>query len=174
MAENKDDKNNKERKKLKIKELETDVLIIGGGTAGCYAAITLGKNSNLSVIVAEKANIKRSGCLAAGINAINAYNVKGRVPQDYVDYAAKDANGIVRHDLLITAANRFNEITAEVEKLGLVILKDENGEYVARGNRNIKINGENFKPILADAVKKTKNVKVLNTLNMTDLLVKDG
>ena len=163
-----------ENKKLKIKELETDVLIVGGGTAGCYAALTLSRNSNLSVIVAEKANIKRSGCLAAGINAINAYNVKGRVPQDYVDYAEKDANGIVRHDLLLTAANRFNEITADVEKLGLVILKDENGEYVARGNRNIKINGENFKPILANAVNKAKNVKVINTLNITDLLTKDG
>ena len=176
MEENKDDKskNNKENKKLKIKELETDVLIIGGGTAGCYAALTLSRNSNLSVIVAEKANIKRSGCLAAGINAINAYNVKGRVPQDYVDYAEKDANGIVRHDLLLTAANRFNEITADVEKLGLVILKDKNGEYVARGNRNIKINGENFKPILANAVNKAKNVKVINTLNITDLLTKDG
>ena len=176
MEENKDDKskNNKENKKLKIKELETDVLIVGGGTAGCYAALTLSRNSNLSVIVAEKANIKRSGCLAAGINAINAYNVKGRVPQDYVDYAEKDANGIVRHDLLLTAANRFNEITADVEKLGLVILKDKNGEYVARGNRNIKINGENFKPILANAVNKAKNVKVINTLNITDLLTKDG
>ena len=176
MEENKDDKskNNKENKKLKIKELETDVLIIGGGTAGCYAALTLSRNSNLSVIVAEKANIKRSGCLAAGINAINAYNVKGRVPQDYVDYAEKDANGIVRHDLLLTAANRFNEITADVEKLGLVILKDENGEYVARGNRNIKINGENFKPILANALNKEKNVKIINTLNITDLLAKDG
>ena len=169
MAEN---KNN--RKRLKVKELETDVLIIGGGTAGCYAALTLSRNSDLSAIVAEKANIKRSGCLAAGINAINAYNVKGRVPQDYVDYAEKDANGIVRHDLLLTAANRFNEITADVEKLGLVILKDENGEYVARGNRNIKINGENFKPILVNAVNKAKNVKVINTLNITDLLTKDG
>ena len=169
MAENKDN-----RERLKVKELKTDVLIIGGGTAGCYAALTLSRNSDLSVIVAEKANIKRSGCLAAGINAINAYNVKGRAPQDYVDYAEKDANGIVRHDLLLTAANRFNEITANVEKLGLVILKDENGEYVARGNRNIKINGENFKPILANAVNKAKNVKIINTLNITDLLVKDG
>ena len=64
MAENKEIKNNgnekesKKRENLKIKELETDVLIIGGGTAGCYAAITIGKNSDLSVIVAEKANIK--------------------------------------------------------------------------------------------------------------------
>ena len=159
---------------LKIKELETDVLIIGGGTAGCYAAVTISKNSDLSVLVAEKANIKRSGCLAAGINAINAYNVKGRVPQDYVDYTIKDANGIVRKDLVLTAANRFNEITAEVEKLGLVILKDANGEYVNRGNRNIKINGENFKPILANAVKKSKNVKVLNTVNITDLITENG
>ena len=159
---------------LKVKELETDVLIIGGGTAGCYAAVTISKNSDLSVLVVEKANIKRSGCLAAGINAINAYNVKGRVPQDYVDYTIKDANGIVRKDLVLTAANRFNEITAEVEKLGLVILKDENGEYVNRGNRNIKINGENFKPILANAVKKSKNVKVLNTVNITDLITENG
>ena len=159
---------------LKIKELETDVLIIGGGTAGCYAAVTISKNSDLSVLVVEKANIKRSGCLAAGINAINAYNVKGRVPQDYVDYTIKDANGIVRKDLVLTAANRFNEITAEVEKLGLVILKDKNGEYVNRGNRNIKINGENFKPILANAVKKSKNVKVLNTVNITDLITENG
>lgn len=159
---------------LKVKELETDVLIIGGGTAGCYAAVTISKNSDLSVLVVEKANIKRSGCLAAGINAINAYNVKGRVPQDYVDYTIKDANGIVRKDLVLTAANRFNEITAEVEKLGLVILKNANGEYVNRGNRNIKINGENFKPILANAVKKSKNVKVLNTVNITDLITENG
>ena len=159
---------------LKVKKLETDVLIIGGGTAGCYAAVTISRNSDLSVLVVEKANIKRSGCLAAGINAINAYNVKGRVPQDYVDYTIKDANGIVRKDLVLTAANRFNEITAEVEKLGLVILKDANGEYVNRGNRNIKINGENFKPILANAVKKSKNVKVLNTVNITDLITENG
>ena len=159
---------------LKVKELETDVLIIGGGTAGCYAAVTISKNSDLSVLVVEKANIKRSGCLAAGINAINAYNVKGRVPKDYVDYTIKDANGIVRKDLVLTAANRFNEIAAEVEKLGLVILKDANGEYVNRGNRNIKINGENFKPILANAVKKSKNVKVLNTVNITDLITENG
>mgnify|MGYP007132864316 FL=1 len=49
----------------------------------------------------RKANIKRSGCLAAGVNAINAYIVKGRKPEDYVDYAKKDADGIVREDLLI-------------------------------------------------------------------------
>ncbi len=160
--------------KLETKEINTDVLIIGGGTAGCYAALTLSEKSNLSVLIAEKANIKRSGCLAAGVNAINAYIVKGRKPEDYVDYATNDANGIVRYDLLLSAAKRFNSCTKKMEELGLVILKDENGDYVARGNRNIKINGENFKPILAKAVENAKNVDVLNFVNITDLLVKDG
>lgn len=160
--------------KLETKIINTDVLIIGGGTAGCYAALTLSEKSNLSVLIAEKANIKRSGCLAAGVNAINAYIVKGKKPEDYVDYATKDANEIVRHDLLLSAAKRFNSCTEKMEELGLVILKDKNGDYVARGNRNIKINGENFKPILAKAVDNAKNVDVLNFVNITDLLVKDG
>ena len=95
-------------KPLQVKHLHTDVLIIGGGTAGCYAALTISRNSGLNILVAEKANIKRSGCLAAGVNAINAYIVKGRRPQDYVDYATKDAAGIVRNDLLLTAAEEFN------------------------------------------------------------------
>ena len=64
------------------KVLSTDVLIIGGGTAGCYAAITLGQKKDVNVLIVEKANIKRSGCLAAGVNAINAYITEGHVPQD--------------------------------------------------------------------------------------------
>lgn len=156
------------------KILHTDILIIGGGTAGCYAALTIREKSDYSVIIAEKANIKRSGCLAAGVNAINAYIVKGRKPEDYVDYAKKDADGIVREDLLITMSEGLNRVTAKMESLGLVILKDENGEYVARGNRNIKINGENMKPLLAAAVEKLKDVTVINRINITDYIVEDN
>ena len=156
------------------KILHTDILIIGGGTAGCYAALTIREKSDYSVIIAEKANIKRSGCLAAGVNAINAYIVKGRKPEDYVDYAKKDADGIVREDLLMTMSEGLNRVTAKMESLGLVILKDENGEYVARGNRNIKINGENMKPLLAAAVENLKDVTVINRINITDYIVEDN
>lgn len=159
---------------MKNRIIDTDVLIIGGGTAGCFAGITLGKKKDLDVLIVEKANIVRSGCLAAGVNAINAYITKGRIPQDYVDYCKKDADGIVREDLLLSMSERLNHVTKIMEDLGLVILKDENGEYVARGNRNIKINGENIKPILADAVKKQDNVTVINHLNITDFIVENN
>lgn len=159
---------------MKTEKISTDVLIIGGGTAGCYAALTISENSDKKVLICEKAHIKRSGCLAAGVNALNAYIVEGRKPQDYVDYAKKDADGIVREDLLLTMSERLNEVTDRLERLGLVILKDENGKYVTRGNRNLKINGENIKPILADAVEKAKNVTVLNRVNIFDYSVKDN
>lgn len=159
---------------MKTEKISTDVLIIGGGTAGCYAALTVSENSDKKVLICEKAHIKRSGCLAAGVNALNAYIVEGRKPQDYVDYAKKDADGIVREDLLLTMSEKLNEVTDRLEKLGLVILKDENGKYVTRGNRNLKINGENIKPILADAVEKAKNVTVLNRVNIFDHSVKEN
>lgn len=159
---------------MKTEKISTDVLIIGGGTAGCYAALTISENSDKKVLICEKAHIKRSGCLAAGVNALNAYIVEGRKPQDYVDYAKKDADGIVREDLLLTMSEKLNEVTDRLEKLGLVILKDKNGKYVTRGNRNLKINGENIKPILADAVEKAKNVAVLNRVNIFDYSVKDN
>ena len=173
---------------MKIERLKTDLLIIGGGTAGCYAAITAAgirdaagnkgtsnvegnKGADIKILIVEKANIKRSGCLAAGVNALNAYITEGRTPKDYVEYAKKDADGIVREDLLYSISEKFNEVTAHLEKLGLVILKDKDGKYVTRGNRNIKINGENIKPILAKAVKELPNVTVLNHVNIFDFSV---
>lgn len=162
------------KKKLKVEKIETDLLIIGGGTAGCYAAITAAESSDLSILIVEKANIKRSGCLAAGVNAINAYITKGRKPSDYVEYAKKDADNIVREDLLLTMAQGLNKVTENMENMGLVILKDENGEYVSRGNRNIKINGENIKVILSQKIKKLSNVSVMNHVNVTDYIVKDN
>lgn len=156
---------------MKTERIKTDILIIGGGTAGCYAAMTIAEHSDAKVLICEKAHIKRSGCLAAGVNALNAYITEGRTPQDYVDYAKKDADGIVREDLLLTMSERLNAVTEKLEQLGLVILKDENGKYVTRGNRNLKINGENIKPILAAAVEKLPNVTVLNHVNITDFAV---
>jgi adenylylsulfate reductase, subunit A len=161
--------------KLEPKILETDVLIIGGGTAGCYAALTIAEESNSTrVIIADKAHIKRSGCLAAGVNALNAYIVKGETPESYFEYVKKDAEGLVREDLVYSMSQGLNRVTHKMESLGLVILKDSNGEYVSRGRRNIKINGENIKPILADAVQKFKNIQVLNRVNITDYILKNN
>jgi adenylylsulfate reductase subunit A len=151
--------------------VNTDVLIVGGGTAGCFAARTLGARGDVNVLVVDKAAIERSGCLAAGVNAINAYITRGRTPEFYADYAMNDANGIARWDLLISMSERLNDCAEALEDEGLVFLKDAQGRYAERGTRNVKINGENIKPLLARAARRQANVHVLERVNVTDLLV---
>ena len=151
---------------------ETDLLIVGGGAAGCYAAITAARNDpNLKITILEKANIKRSGCLAAGVNALNAYISDDYSPEEYLEYVRWDAEKIVRDDLVLSMSRRFNQVAEDLENMGLVILKDEKGRYVSRGKRNIKINGENIKPILSREARRYANVEVFNHVNVTDLVV---
>ncbi|MBP5604340.1 MAG: adenylyl-sulfate reductase subunit alpha, partial [Ruminiclostridium sp.] len=158
---------------MKTEKIKTDILIIGGGTAGCYAAVVAAENSGKQILICEKAHVKRSGCLAAGVNALNAYITEGRTPQDYTDYCIKDAAGIAREDLLLTMSQKLNSVTERLEKEGIVILKDEQGKYVTRGNRNIKINGENIKPLLAGMAERQTNVRILNRVNIIDIDVTD-
>lgn len=156
------------------KNFSGDVLIIGGGAAGLFAAIRLSElNPETKILVVDKADIRRSGCLAAGVNALNAYIGKGHTPEDYAEYAFNDAHGIADKNLLLTMARRLNRVTRKIESLGLVVEKDSAGNYVERGWRNVKINGENLKPILADAVRKLPNATIFNHVNITDFLL-DG
>ena len=149
--------------------------MIGGGTAGCYAAITAARQSpETSILLVEKADIRRSGCLAAGVNALNAYLPAGRTAEDYLDYVRQDAEGIVRDDLVLSMAAGFNAAAADLENMGLVIQKDERGAYAVRGRWNIRINGENIKPILAAEVRQYPNITVLNHVNVTEFLTAAG
>ncbi len=156
---------------MEIIKLSTDILIIGGGTAGCQAAIHAKElNLDLDVVVLEKAGIKRSGCLAAGVNAINAYLTEGETPESYVDFVKKESHGLIREDLTLSIGKRLNSMSEKLESYGLVFLKDEHGKYVARGKRSVKINGENIKPILANRTYES-GTRVLNKVIATDYIV---
>jgi len=157
-----------------MKEINTDLLIIGGGTAGCYAAVEAKeKDPSLKVTIFEKGHIDRSGCLAAGMNAINAYINPGETVESFVKYVRYDARGLIREDLVSSVGEELNKAVKKVESWGLPILKDEEGEYQARGRWNIKINGESLKPILADAARKS-GAEIYNRVIVTNLLTKNG
>lgn len=159
---------------VKIVRLATDVAIIGGGTAGCFAAVTIKEtNPQIGVVVVEKAHVKRSGCLAAGVNAINAYLNPGETPQTYLDYVKNDSAGLVRDDLVYTIGERLNRVTEKLESWGLPFRKDESGRYIPRGKRNVEINGESIKPVLAAALDKS-GARVLNRTAAVDYIISGG
>lgn len=164
---------------MKISDIEevevvADIIIIGGGAAGCQAAIRAKElNPDLKVVIVEKAGIERSGCLAAGVNAINAYLNEGETPESFVKYVAKESSGLIREDLVYTIAERLNLMSEKLEKYGLIFKKTPEGKYEPRGRASVKINGENIKPVLADAVRKSGTV-VYNKVNCIELINENG
>ncbi|WP_027719276.1 adenylyl-sulfate reductase subunit alpha [Desulfovirgula thermocuniculi] len=153
--------------------IETDILIIGAGNAGCYAAIEAKRRRpDLRVTLMEKAHIDRSGCLAAGMDAINTYIKKNETIESFVRWSRAQAGGLLREDLTITMAELLNQAIEEWEEWGLPIKKDENGEYLARGRWDIAIQGSEMKVILAEKVREY-GCEVLNRVVATNYLL-DG
>ena len=150
--------------------LETDLLIIGGGAAGCAAAIEAReKNPDIRIVIMEKAQIERSGCLSSGINAINAYITDDETPESYLSYVKKDSHGLIRDDLVYTIACGVNQATARLESWGVSIIK-EGGKPLQKGPRSILIKGENIKPIHAKKVKESQ-ITVLNRVTATNYMI---
>ena len=122
----------------------------------------------LRVVVMEKAHVYRSGCLAAGISALNAYLHQGETPESFLRYVVRDTVGIVRDDLTLTMAAELNEQVRRVESWGLPIPKDERGRPLKRGRGSIKIFGERIKPILGKQAE-ASGATILNRVNATAL-----
>ncbi len=145
----------------KVKHITTDILIIGGGTAGCMAAIfARQKAPQVDVTIFEKAHINRSGCLAMGLNAVNAYLVDS-TPEDYLRYVLKDNYDVLRSDLVLSIGKRLNRMTRLLEEFGVPLPRGEDGKYIPRSARSIVMLGEHLKPILAQTVQ-AQGVKVFN------------
>lgn len=153
-----------------INRIDTDILIIGGGAAGCAAAIEARENDpQARIIIMEKAQIERSGCLSSGINAINAYITENQTPETYLQYVKKDSHGLIRDDLVYSIAREVNKATARVESWGLPIMR-EKGKPLQKGPRSIRIKGESIKPILARKVKDSR-ITVLNRVTATNYML---
>ncbi len=97
--------------------VETDILIVGGGNAGCFAAIEAkSKDPSLRVTIMEKAHISRSGATAAGMDAINTYirTDRGETPESLVRWSrAQVGGGPIREDLALSNAEILNEVRGD-------------------------------------------------------------
>ena len=154
--------------------VETYLLIVGGGNAGCFSAIEAKKiNPKLRVTIMEKAHISRSGATAAGMDAINTYIPEGKTPEDLVRWSRSQVGGgPIREDLALSNARELNESVEDLERWGLPILRDEDGKAQYRGGWDISIHGEQLKPIMAEKALEM-GADVYNRVVATSLLM-DG
>ncbi len=142
-----------------VETVECDVLVVGGGMAGCGAAFEAAqwaRPRGLRVCLVEKAAIERSGAVAMGLSAINCYmgmRWNENQPEDFVRMVRQDLMGLSREDLVYDLARHVDSSVHLFEEWGLPIFKTPEGKYKREGRWQIMIHGESYKPIVAEAAK---------------------
>ena len=152
--------------KFKTHYEDCDILVVGGGMAGTGATFESRYwGRDMKIICAEKANIDRSGAVAQGLYAINCYmgmQWDENQPEDHVRYARNDLMGMVSEDLADDMARHVVSCVHMFEEWGLPLMRNEKtGQYQREGKWQIMIHGESYKPIVAEAAKKSAD-KIYN------------
>ena len=112
-------------------QVDCDILVVGGGTAGPMAAYKAKrKNPDAKIILLEKANVKRSGAISMGMDGLNNAVIPGHsTPEQYVKEITVANDGICDQKAVYKYANRCFEVIQELDQFGIRFQKDENGEY---------------------------------------------
>src|SRR3954464_13723535 len=106
---------------LKTEIIETDVLVIGGGTGGPMAAIKAKEaDPTLNVLLLEKANVKRSGAISMGMDGLNNAVVPGfATPEQYVREITIANDGILNQKTLMAYARNSFPMIEELDRWGV-------------------------------------------------------
>jgi len=156
--------------------IEADVLVIGGGSAGAMAAIRAKEmDPNQTVVVFEKGDIKYSGCIARGMDALNIVAVPGlSTPELYIEANSMACDGIMDEPVNYRMAQRSWEMLRKLESWDVCFPTDEKGEYEVlqvhpKGRFCVTMKEPELKAILAQRVLEL-GVKVINRTMAVELL----
>jgi len=169
-----------------MRNIKTDVLVIGAGAAGSMAAI-MASDLTENVIVLEKAVHRSGGALGIGhfTSEINPMcNVPGGpTSMEFVEgYLSSSSgwSGIERPLDKYIIAEEFTPIVKELESWGLEIYKREDGSWDSYWHKHIGermesgcwVKGGTMKKCLMDEVKR-RGIEIVERTMAVDLLAND-
>lgn len=162
--------------------IQSDVLVVGGGIGGMQAAITAA-DEGATVVVAEKADTRRSGSGATGNDHFMCY-IPSYHGDDFEAIIAEVTDTLVGPlqdlDLLRLMMKRSFEVVQKWESYGINMRPfGENYEFYGhampgRRRYHLKYDGKMQKPLLTKEAKK-RGVQIVNKTVINDLLTdKEG
>lgn len=170
--------------------MDADVLVLGGGIAGCMAAIAAAKKGQ-KVILVEKGATKRSGAGGSGCDHWEsaATNPCSKVsPEELTDAMMDDNDGYNNGISHYIECREGWDNLVELEKMGAKI-RDTDDEFKGADFRDdesklmfaydyenkftLRIWGTTFKPAMEKELKRL-GVTVVDRVMVTGLLTKDG
>jgi succinate dehydrogenase/fumarate reductase flavoprotein subunit len=161
-------------------EEDADVLVVGGGLAGCMAAIRA-RELGARVIVAEKADTLRSGCAGMGVDHCWTYIPEVHRSELSIEDLVKDhtahAGGFLDQEIATFIANHSLERLLDLERFGVPI-RDERGRFrlikkVHRVPTFLHFAGRDLKVRLTQQMVRC-GVRIVNRVMVTDLLTRDN
>ena len=174
----------------KVNEIVSDVLVIGGGVAGCRAAISAaGKGAK--VVLAERGHAKRSGSGGAGVDHWHGAvtNPCSKVtPEEYTRACYDSMQGYTGGHVRYIINREGWDTLLECEKMGVRIrdvkdefkgadFRDEKTKlmfaYDYQNRHVIRIWGWNIKPCIYNEMKKI-GVDIHHRICVTSLLTEGG
>jgi succinate dehydrogenase/fumarate reductase flavoprotein subunit len=166
---------------MSIVTRDVDVLVIGGGTAGPMAAVKAKQaNPGSTVLLLEKANVKRSGAISMGMDGLNNAVIPGHAtPEQYVREITAANDGIVNQKTVLAYAQNSFSMIEELDRWGVRFEKDQTGEYAVKKVHHVGTyvlpmpEGHDLKKVLYRQLKRAR-VEITNRLVATRLIVVDG
>ena len=157
-----------------------DILIIGGGVAGCIAATAaFDADPDADIVLLEKAAIKRSGATARGMDAMNVAMVPGEsTTEEYLESLDIISQGVfLEENCRVLVENSFKALK-KLEAWGVPFPRDGEGRYLTsrfhpKGKFMVEMRGDNFKPILAEQLR-SRGIRVYERTMATRLITVDG
>jgi succinate dehydrogenase/fumarate reductase flavoprotein subunit len=165
---------------METRVLQADILIIGGGSAGCMAAHrALEVDPTLKVVIFEKGDIKYSGSIARGMDALNIVAIPNfTTPEFYVESSTLNCYGILDVAPTYEMARRSFALLKKLEGWGVYFPVDESGNYCTLqyhpvGKFLTAMEEPDLKVMIAEKAL-GKGSKVVNRTMGLRLLIDDG
>lgn len=159
--------------------LHTDVLVVGGGVAGCLAAIEA-RESGAEVLVADKAKfLERAGSVAGGVDQFMTPLNSGPdwdTPQHLMMHVPGLTDGLTDIDVAERAVHELPRVFQLLSNIGIDFTDAETGEFLRTrafglpGEYHLNFDGSKFKYRLGRHVRGT-GARFLPRTMMTDLVL---
>jgi succinate dehydrogenase/fumarate reductase flavoprotein subunit len=171
-------------------DVDCDVLVVGGGVAGCRAAIAA-RQREFEVVLMDRGVTKRSGMGGVGVDHWHGAvknpcsKITPKMYSDIAMYASGGyTNGLARYiigsegwDTLLELESWGVQIRDEEDEFKGTMWRDEETKllfaYDVENKHCLRVYGYNIKPVL-DKVLRRLGVKIYNRTCVTSLLTEGG